>query len=164
MTLLPDDLEVARRVADARVAVLEATRHVRSPRRSSRYRTTRNLIIAGAAVAVLTAGTIVVVQATQQTIDSTVYCYGQVGLEPEPIPGQGVGPGGGPIDPIEACTLPWAYDWFTDPQSEDDSHPVPELVACTLPDGTAAVFPREDGPPDDTDFCAALGLADWDSD
>ena len=46
MTTLPSDLDVARQLVAVRAAVIEATHHVRSPKRSTRYRTTRKLIIA----------------------------------------------------------------------------------------------------------------------
>jgi hypothetical protein len=154
MSELPDDLDIQRQLAHVRVAVMEATQHVRSPRRSTRFRTTRNLIIAGAAIAVLTAGTIVAVQASQQYIEGTVECYQHPALDARRIPVTGVDADGGQLDPYAACELVW----------REENLPVTDPVACTLPTGAPAVFPREDGPPDDTDFCAALGLADWDSD
>jgi alkylation response protein AidB-like acyl-CoA dehydrogenase len=164
---LPDDLDIQRRLATVRVAVMEATEHVRSPRHSTRYRTTRNLIIAGAAIAALTAGTVIAVQATQDYIDQTVQCFEHASLDSRWAGVQGSGENNGPLDPIDACTLIWHESHFS-PDGADEAGQgtgtVPDLVACTLSTGAPAGFPREDGPPDDTDFCAALGLADWDSD
>jgi hypothetical protein len=158
---LPSDLEVERRVAEVRVAVLEATQHVRSPRRSTRYRITRNVIIATAAAALLTAGTIVAIRASQSDIETGVFCYPEPSLTGTPVVVQtGIGY---TLDPIDGCTEAWSLGLFDDPQSEEHGHPVPDLAACTLPDGMAGVFPRPQGS-SGTDFCAALGLADWDSD
>ncbi|MCU1418332.1 MAG: hypothetical protein JWP32_2506 [Schumannella sp.] len=167
MSELPDDIEVQRRLVPVRVAVMEATRHVRSPRRSTRFRTTRNLIIAGAAIAALSAGTIVAVQASQDYIEHSVQCFQHASVDSRWIGVQGVGANGGPLDPIDACDLVWRENAFS-PDGPDEpgqgTGMVPDLVACTLPTGAPAGFPREDGPPGDTDFCAALGLAAWDSD
>jgi hypothetical protein len=155
---LPTDERIHELLIPVRAAVLEATRTVHSPRRPLRYRATRNLIVAGAAVAALTAGTIVAVTASQGYIDHTATCYEHASLDSRSFPVQGVtDPRTGKLDPIEGCELVWREGAF-------GPRPVPELVACTLPDASAAVFPREDGPGRDEDFCAALGLAAWDSD
>jgi hypothetical protein len=168
MTLLPSDLDVERQLIDARIAVMEATLHIRSPRRSTRYRTTRNLIIAGAAVAALTAGAIVVAQVTAEQRAHSVTCYEEASLDSRTLVVWGVSDlPSDTLDPVAGCAFIWR-DGFdadpTDPNAGTGTNPVPDLVVCELPDGSAGVLPREDGPPGDTDFCAALGLADWDSD
>jgi hypothetical protein len=166
MTTLPSDLDVARQLVAVRASVIEATHHVRSPKRSTRYRTTRNLIIAGAAIAALTAGAIVVIQYDQLTRATVVGCYPEPSLESQPIlvskePGSSA-------TPFELCELMWRNDLFdpannNDPDPNDGTSPVPALVACTGRDGLAAVFPLPDGG-SDKDFCETLGLAVWDSD
>jgi len=164
MTTLPSDLDVARQLVSVRASVIEATHHVRSSKHSTRYRTTRNLIIAGAAIAALTAGAIIVLQEPDEVIESYVTCYHTASLDEEP---QYLG--GDSRDAMELCTWWWSNDgWSGAPAEEFDpeggDHPVPPLVACTRPDGIAAVFPREGSTASDEDFCEALGLADWDSD
>lgn len=172
MTTLPTDAEVERLLAEARAVVMEATARIHSPRRSTRYRTTRNLIFAAAAAIALTGGTIAVVQATQSYIDSTVICYEEASLDSLELPAQSSVDGQSvAIDPIEACAAVWRSGAFQDvhdgvvvPDPDAVDLPVPALVACTLPNGASAVFPREDDPSSASDFCAALGLAVWDSD
>lgn len=170
MTTLPTDLEIAQNLASVRVAVLDATQHVRSPKRSTRYRTTRNLIIAGVAIAALTAGAIVAVQASQYDIDHTVTCYEERSLTSRQVPVLGAGDTEAePLDPIEVCASIWRNGRFEpstghDADPDDGTDPVPELVLCRHGDGSAAVFPRDDGPASDEDFCEALGLADGGSD
>jgi hypothetical protein len=155
---LPSDERVQQLLAPVRSAVLDATRTVHSPRRGARHRATRNLILAGAAVAALTAGTIVAVIAGPDYIDHTGTCYEHASLDSRSFPVQGTtDPRTGKLDPLAGCELLWREGSF-------GPRPVPELVACTLPDASAAIFPREDGPGRDEDFCAALGLAAWDSD
>jgi hypothetical protein len=156
---LPTDDQVAQRLADTRVAVMEATRHVHSPKRSTRYRVTRNALIAGVAIAALSAGAIAIVRAAQETIDSMVVCYEGASLDSTEVSVQS---NPDEFDPVGMCQTVWAGDIFTDTESEDFTHPVPELAPCTLPDERVGVFPLGDARPED--FCAALGLADWDSD
>jgi hypothetical protein len=163
MTTLPSDLDVARQLVSVRTSVMEATRRVRSPKRSTRYRTARNLIIAGVAIAALTAGAIVALQASDDVVEGHVTCYRTASLDQEP---QTLGGTEGE-DPVEICAWFWSNDMWSgtetyDPEGGD--YPVPPLVACTGPDGIVAVFPNEDGDISDEDFCGALGLADWDSD
>jgi hypothetical protein len=158
--LLPADDQVALLLAETRVAVLDATRRVRSPKRSTRYRVTRNIVIASVAAIALTAGAIAVARAVQEQIDTNVVCYETADLDSTAIWG-GTNPE--MFDPVAMCETAWATDSFDDPQGgEDMSHPVPELIVCTRPDGVAGVFPLGDARSED--FCAALGLADWDSD
>jgi len=167
VTTLPSDLDVARQLMSVRASVMEATHHVRSPKRSTRYRTTRNLIIAGAAVAALTAGAIIVIQADAGTVSSYGKCYHTASLDGEP-PQWVISDPGASQDPVELCSIFWTNDLWEgsndDPDPTDGNLPVPPLVACTSTDGIVAVFPREGSEASDEDFCGALGLADWDSD
>jgi len=165
MTTLPTDLDVARQLMSVRSSVIEATHHVRSPKRSTRYRTTRNLVIAGAAIAALTAGAIIALQATPDVIAGTVTCYPTASLAEEP---QYIGGEPGTSDEaIALCSWFWSNDMWSGSEEYDPeggNHPVPPLVACTGPDGIVAVFPRDGSAASDQDFCGALGLADWGSD
>jgi hypothetical protein len=167
MTLLPTDEQVRAELVSVRTAVMDATRHVRSPKRSTRYRTIRGIIIAGTAAALLTAGAIVVARAAQETIDSYATCFEHASLDSRQH--VFINDEGG-LDPIDLCGIVWRNDSWTsvsngDPDDPNDGDaPVPPLVACELADGAAGVFPREGSTASDTDFCAALGLADWDSD
>jgi hypothetical protein len=165
VTTLPSDLDVARQLMSVRSAVIEATHHVRSPKRSTRYRTTRNLIIAGAAIAVLTAGAIIVLQDSPEIIDTHVTCYRTASLDEEPQ--VFAGEEAASEDPVGLCTWWWSNDGWNDdgnPELWDPvrgDYPVPPLVACTGPTGLAAVFPNEGNAIPIEDFCGALGLADW---
>jgi hypothetical protein len=165
VTTLPSDLDVARQLMSVRAAVIDATHHVRSPKRSTRYRTTRNLIIAGAAIAALTAGAIIVLQAPPDIIEGSVSCFQNASLDEEPQ--VLLGEPGLSEDPVGLCTWWWSNDGWNDegnPELWDPvrgDYPVPPLVACTLPDGTAGVLPREESTASAEDFCGALGLADW---
>jgi hypothetical protein len=168
-SLLPDDLEIERLLVPVRVAVMDATHHVRSPRHSTSYRTARTLIFAGAAIAILTAGAIVVATERQTVIDHTAHCFEHASLDSRQLMAQGItSPDRGNLEPVAACATLWSGDAFNTDNDEtapgNTDHPVPELVACTYSDGIAAVFPREGSTAVDTDFCAALRLADWGSD
>lgn len=169
MTTLPSDLDVARQLMSVRDSVIDATHHVRSPKRSTRYRVTRNLIIASAAIAALTAGAIVALQAPPDIIEGSVACYRTPSLgdgEPMYI----LGEPGVSEDAVELCSWWWSNDGWNDegnPELWDPirgDFPVPPLVACTMADGTAGVFPWEGAAASEEDFCETLGLADWDSD
>lgn len=167
MTLLPTDEQVRAELASVRSAVLDATRHVRSPKHSTRYRTIRAVIIAGTAAALLTAGAIAVARASQETIDSYATCFEHASLDSRT---HGFISSSGGLDPIELCSIVWRNDSWTsvsngDPDDPNDgTAPVPPLVTCALADESAGVFPREGSTATDKDFCAALGLAVWDSD
>jgi hypothetical protein len=164
MTTLPSDLDVARQLVSVRAAVIEATHNVRSPKRSTRYRTTRNLIIAAAAIAALTAGAIIAIQYATEDTDSVAACYSEPRLDSTIV--LVAAEHGATTDDWDAlCGVAWSNDLFDeasndDPDPNDGTSPVPNLVACTRPDGLVAVFPAED----DEDFCETLGLADWRSD
>jgi hypothetical protein len=143
---LPSALQVAETLAATRVNVLDATHRVRSPKRSTRYRYTRNGIIAGSAILLLTAGAVVIALAPADIRSSAATCFSGPSLDSHSLEVQSADV---PFDPLANCGN--EYD-------VEES----ELTVCTLPDGTAGVFPREGRP--DQDFCAALGLAVWDSD
>ena len=169
MTTLPTDLDVARQLMSVRAAVIEATHHVRSPKRSTRYRVTRNLIIAAAAIAALTAGAIVALQAPPDIIEGSVACFRTASLD-DGEPYYILGEPGLSDEAVEICSWWWSNDGWSNEENPElwdpirGDYPVPPLVACTLSDGSAGVFPREGSTASDTDFCGALGLADWDSD
>jgi hypothetical protein len=170
---LPTLEEVQRDLVDVRAEVLEQILHVRSARRSTRFRTIRGLVVAGAAAILLSAGAIAVLQASQQTIHSWATCYHGATLDSQTKHILALSDTLNPdanLDPIEACAHVWQNDsWGPvsngDPDDPDDGNArVPPLVVCTLPDGTAGVFPREGSTASPEDFCGALGLADWGSD
>ena len=156
---VPTDDDVARLLAETRVAVLDATHHVRSPKRSTRYRVTRNVIIASVAVAALTAGAIAVALESDDVRGSNMVCYEEADLDSRHVYG---GTSLEMFDPIAMCGAVWASNGFDDTNGPDNTYPVPDLIVCTMPNGLAGVFPVGDARPED--FCAALGLADWDSD
>lgn len=166
MTTLPSDLDVARRLVTVRAAVIESTHHVRSPKRSTRYRTTRNLIIAAAAIAALTGGAIVAIQAAQATIATNAWCYHDATLDSDPM--VVIGDDGSTDDPYDLCAVIWRSDLWDPANNNADpnagTNPVPDMVACELPDGVVGVFPRDGSAASTEDFCEALGLADWGSD
>jgi hypothetical protein len=143
---LPSDRLVAETLAATRADVLESTRHVRSPKRSTRYRYTRNAIIAGGAIILLTGGALVVALERPDVIAITATCYEGPSLDSY---GQVTQSTDVPFNPLANC-------------ANEYNVPDSELSVCTLPDGTAGVFPREGRPAED--FCATLGLAVWDSD
>ena len=168
MTTLPSDLDVARQLMSVRASVIEATHHVRSPKRSTRYRTTRNLIIAGAAIAALTAGAIIVLQdAARRSSTRTPGATRTASLDSKSRSASSANPARPPTRSscarASGATTCSAGNRPRTP-SPTATSPVPPLVACTSPDGIVAVFPREGSEQSDEDFCGALGLADWDSD
>ncbi|CAN5464423.1 hypothetical protein BH09ACT4_BH09ACT4_03240 [soil metagenome] len=142
---LPTDPQVDASLAATRARVLEATHHVRSPKRSTRYRYTRNAIIAAGTVVVLTGGVLAVALAPRDIIVTTATCFDHASVDAH---SQLVQSDDEPFNPLANCASEYP----------DNSR----LSVCTLPDGTAGVFPREGRP--GSDFCEALGLADWDSD
>jgi len=168
---LPADLDVTRQLSGVRLAVLEATHRVRSPKRSTQYRAVRLSIIAAAAALALTAGTIIV-QATQEERDHSTRCYQDSSRDSEVmeiVTGDAGFGQPGTSTPIELCAHLWknyafAPDLETDDNPDNGDFPVPELVACRAEDGVAVVFPRVAGDPSPDDFCEALRLADWSSD
>jgi hypothetical protein len=158
---LPSDREVAEQLSRVRLDVLDATKHTRSPRHSTRYRVTRNVVVGGALIAALTGGSVYVATAPRGEIESVVKCY-----EAADLSSQSYAPVTGFDDPIETCGAAWRQGILgqggaVDPNETD--FPVPELVACEQRNGVAAVFPTEDTE-SDQGLCEALGLAVWDSD
>jgi hypothetical protein len=165
MSGLPDELEVEGRLARVRAEVLEATHHVRSPKRSTRFRVTRNIAIGGVAIAALSAGTIIVANESAETIDAFVYCYEVADLGGDRA--DAILPAA--ADPALVCGEFWrvgrlGQEGRIDPNDPNNDFPVPDLVACEGRDGVAAVFPRNDAETNDQGLCEALGLAAWDSD
>ena len=170
---LPDDLQVARELSGVRERVMAATRTVRSPRRSTRYRTTRTVVIAAAIAAALTAGALIASQVSDEQQRTHVTCYQEASLQARYtvfIATPDGEPEGWVFDPIELCGIAWRNESWgntsnNDPDDPNDGDaPIPPLEACTSPDGQAAVFPREGSTASAEDFCATLGLTVWDSD
>ena len=165
MNNLPDEHEIASQLAHVRADVLAATHHVRSPKRSTRFRVTRNIVIGGVAVAALTGGTIIVANESIETINSYVYCYEAADLEADRADAVFESAD----DPATICGEFWragrlGQEGRIDPNDPDNNFPVPDLVVCEGRDGVAAVFPRNDAESNDQGLCEALGLAAWDSD
>jgi hypothetical protein len=170
---LPTLEDVRLDLVSVRADVMEQIQHVRSPRRSTRYRTLRGLVVAGAAAILLAGAAIAVAQYDQQTIRSNATCFREASLGSQGVGIVQVPDASNPdavADPIQACAVIWQNDMWDssnngDPDDPSDgTAPVPQLVACTLSDGVPGVFPREGSTASDEDFCGALGLADWGSD
>ena len=170
---LPSDEQVRAELATVRAEVLEATRHVHSPRLSSRSRTTTAVILGAALAAALTAGTIAATRAQQEAIDTQVTCYEHASFDADHVLFSHSGGDGKPaddFDPADVCGHMWRNDLWSgtsnnDPDDPNDGDaPVPPLAACVLMDGTAGVFPLEGSTASVDDFCEALGLAEWGSD
>jgi hypothetical protein len=174
MNRMPDDDDIARRLGEARAAVLATIPTVRSPRISRQGRA--GVAIAAAAVAVLglTGGAVAVIQATHEQVAYSVQCFAGASLGsasttvtvPEATDRTTGAAGSRPTtDPVADCADAWRSGLIgqasppADPNTAD--FPVPDLVACTLRDGVGAGFPRGDSRLDDKAFCAVLGLAPW---
>jgi len=165
----PDDAEVARRLAETRGAVLDATRRVRSPRHSTRVRVAGLLAATGTVVA-LTAGTVVVVTASDDDISANVDCYETADLD-SPIVRVALSPTeldeGKQPDPVALCVEMWRQGVLgqaPDATPDADSNfPVPALAGCELRNGVGAAFPLGTHATA-RDLCEALGLGEWDSD
>ena len=169
MTSLPSDAEVERQLSRVRADVIDATHHVRSPKRSRRFRVTRNLVIGGVAIAALTGGTIVVTSESAQVIDTYAYCYAAADLSSDRADITAQTADQLSDNPVAACGELWrvgrlGQQGHIDPNDPNNNFPIPALVACVSGDGVAAVFPREDAETSDQGLCEALGLAAWDSD
>lgn len=172
MSHLPSDDEIRRQLVDVRSRVLDATREVRSPRRSTRFRTTRNLVVAGVAGLAMTAGALYFA-GTSQRIDHQINCFGSADLGAEIIvmiyaPSADSpplhGPKADPEIPIGMCGLAWstgAFEPDADPTNVEPIYPVPPLTACTQTNGGVAVFPNR-GDVAAERLCGTLGLAVWD--
>ena len=165
MTTLPSDLDVARQLSSVRASVIEATRHVRSPKRSTRYRTTRNLIIAAAAVAVLTAGAIVVIQYAKRHRQRRRPATRGPILDSMLVLVAGEHGSTATTRSSSAASI-WQNDMFdqannNDPDPNDGTSPDPAPGRMHGPGRDRRGVPVRRGR---EDFCETLGLADWDSD
>jgi hypothetical protein len=165
---LPSDEVVRAAVARARVAVLDEIAQVRSPRRSTRFRTVRATLLASTAVVALSAGTLIVTSSLlEQT--TTVSCYADASLEATAVSVQlpeNAGETQRP-EPAVLCAASWRSGDLgqKDPVTTgpDQSFPVPDLVSCTLGNDVGAAFPNRKAL-SAKELCGALGLAEWDSD
>jgi len=172
-TTLPTDEEVMRQLAEVRLRVMEATQTVRSPKRSTVFRRTRNLIVVGATGLALTAGGIFV-SSTLVEREATAQCFAGASLnaptaqaldlgivQDDRTPAQPAR-----FDPVAQCAHLWAIGEFepgADPSKSEPIYPVPPLTACTLSNGVAAVFPNREEITAEK-LCGTLGLAVWDPD
>lgn len=169
MTSLPNDREIERQLVRVRADVMAATHHVRSPKRSTRFRVTRNLIVGGVAIAALTGGTIIVASENARVIDTYVFCYEAASLSSDRADVAAEVSDHITADPVATCGDLWRVGRLgqsgqIDPNDPNNNFPIPALVACEGKDGVAAVFPRENAETSDQGLCEALGLAVWDSD
>jgi hypothetical protein len=126
------------------------------------------LIAAGViAIALSTAmGGVAYLQNAPVTNKASVRCYTAATYSPgrdflgatvaEPAPAGSKGPGQ-VEDALAACTALWRQGFLVEGSkpvvpAQNTVAPVPALVVCTLSDGSAAVFPGDQG------LCARLGL------
>lgn len=152
----------ARRAAMHRQLSMMVTRH--RPRRPR-----RPLLVVGTGVAVAigtSAGAYAYVQHSVPVTDKTsARCYTADNTSGGGYVTIGEPPGGGGKGPIDdalaACAAFWRQGIVrpgatapVPPGPANKAYPVPPLVACVMPDGTAAVFPGQPG------TCAALGFPD----
>lgn len=135
---------------------------------SSRGWTRHSILAASLGAAVLvgggTAAAYVTLRPAPVTDKSVVHCYAKASLTGGPSVGTDIGmpgraPDSGPV-PIQhavaACAAMWRSGVLPDSHKyaqSQVSYAVPPLAGCTLPDGTAAVFPGRTG------TCARLGLS-----
>ena len=174
MTRMPDDIDIARRLGNTRLALMAALPTTRSPRISHRARV--GVVLSGSAVAILglTGGTLAVVQATQDQVSYSVQCFAGPSLDssnttisrPQATDrATGSGAARQRTSPSADCAFAWKAGLIgqrvapSDPNSAN--YPVPELVGCTLTDGVGAGFPRGDSKLSDSAFCDTLGLTIW---
>ncbi|MEJ1229809.1 MAG: hypothetical protein WDM88_02860 [Galbitalea sp.] len=143
-------------------------------RRRRRRRVSITVAGAGLAAVVLTAGTVAVVQATQEQIGYSVICYSAASTSSDyatasdptatnTVTGQTDREA---ADPVSVCGDMWRSGLVGQkPDAQRDPNtanfPIPQLVACTTTDGVGAAFPREGSGATETDFCDSLGLAPW---
>jgi hypothetical protein len=166
-------VSTARRQADL-ARLLEVTSLPDSARARARARWgTRGVVATGAATVVLVGGGVATAAAVQHltarhaTVTTSGRCYWEVSSDAgEGFPGtsaaMATSSDGWRPDLVEHlvadCAALWRAGVFQvgSPGSHVTAtgrHPVPELTACVLPDGSAAVYP---GP---VTVCDALGLA-----
>lgn len=132
-----------------------------------RRRLRRVTVVSGiAALALAGGGTAVafrVFGSAPVTNHDTARCYSKASTDfGTSFPGTTIAalkPNGGGGDqvvaPISMCAQAWEVGllWGKASDPTPRTYPVPHLVGCVLPDGTAAVFPGPDG------LCQDLGLA-----
>jgi hypothetical protein len=173
MTTLPDEDEITARLAMVRGVVLGTSAGVHM--RRTNHATRVGLIVGASAVGVLglTAGTIAVVNATQDQISYSVNCYSADSLtssyttvQSPTATNSATGQTDRAVtDPVTTCTDMWRMGLIgqsTKPADPNSANfPVPDLVACALSNGVGAGFPRTDSTISDKDLCDSLGLAVW---
>jgi hypothetical protein len=130
--------------------------------RPRQQRAPRLAIVAGAAVVVMAgtgAGAAVYLQAQPVTNKTEARCYAAASLAGgSHFPGTTIAAAGAPgsrgqVDnALSVCAALWRQGILTPGHGPGSAsggmgrHRVPPLVACTMPDGTAAVFPVEPAP------------------
>jgi hypothetical protein len=174
ITKMPDDIEIARHLEKARGLILEALPTTRSPRLT--YRARLGIVVSGAAVVVLgiSGGSLAVVQATHEQVSYSVQCFAGASTESSSttighpqVTDRVTGVNGQrqSADPIADCSFAWKAGLIGQKSAPADPNsanfPVPDLVACTLPDGVGAGFPRVDRKLSDHALCESLGLSVW---
>lgn len=166
--LLPEQHYSEQQRATIRARLLDLAREPMPRRRRPRRRI---VIVSGiAALAVAGGGVATAIQLTGARHPSNRHdarCYSEIStdfgsdfpgttvsapLTPHNSAGQ-TGPTP-PLAPIAECTQAWQVGllWGHAADRTPKTYPVPHLVGCVLPDGTAAVFPGPDG------LCQRLGL------
>ena len=127
-----------------------------APRARRRHRMRRvGAIVASAATIAAVSGMYFAVRASQHDIQRAAYCYAGPSLDAPRSEVSSVDVATNvktgekvieaPADPIPLCTVIWSsgiihHESGTPPKEVPG--PVPNLVACVLPDGVPAVFPR----------------------
>ncbi|MGC4174002.1 hypothetical protein [Demequina sp.] len=167
MNELLSDAEIARRVGSIRHNVARQI-PIERKRRNKRI-----WIVSGVvAAAVAATGAALVVRAASNVIKYEVRCYEAPSLDADygqvqsaPWVDDNGNTGQPEVEPTTECAELWRAGLVGQPTPPDDpnsaSFDVPELVACELPDGSSAVFPRETSSATNKEFCNELGLAPW---
>jgi hypothetical protein len=171
MITIPSDREVHDRLAHVRDAV------EREIPRATRRTTIRRAGLAGAAsvigIAALAGAAYQVALASAHEVATTAICFESADLHSASTTvalaqlqsADGGQPNQQAISPLEACGEMWRAGVIGQPQQPADPNTatfdVPQLVACTGPNGVADVFPRGDEQGDDASLCATLDLAVW---
>jgi heat shock protein HslJ len=154
---LPDDAEIDARLARVRENLLATVPRTRTHRFSRFARLVS--VIAGAVVIAIGVPSVAI---AVTTVEVPVECYGAATLVYPPTvvttrlpaePAESWVDGNGPA---RACAGPWAAGDLGNGPLLEQGNPVPELIGCVLGDDTLAAFPREDGPGDPKEFCAAI--------
>ena len=129
-----------------------------APSARRRHRARQVAAIAAAAATVATvSGTYFAIHASQREIERTAICYWGPSLDAPSTSAEQVDSAAtttgetvvfGPPDPIALCTAVWGSgDFHREPGQPPKPvpGPLPNLVACVLPNGVPAVFPQDDG-------------------